>query len=59
MLLYISSRNHQQYEVFDSKCTFNNPTYASNSVTQQQQEKQKTSVAVSQNEGDETIKSQQ
>jgi len=53
------SRNHQQYEVFDSKCTFDNPTYASNSETQQQQEKQKNSAAVSQNEGDGTIKSQQ
>ena len=59
MLLYVFSRNHQQYEVFDSKCTFDNPTYTSNSVAQQQQEKQKDSVAVSWNEGDETIKSQQ
>jgi len=59
MLLYVFSRNPQQYEVFDSKYTFDNPTYASNSVTQQQQEKQKTSAAVSQNEADGTIKSQQ
>ena len=59
MLLYVFSRNHQQYEVFDTNCTFDNPTYTSNSITQQQQEKQKNSVAVSQNEADGTIKSQQ
>ncbi|XP_065898950.1 Ig-like and fibronectin type-III domain-containing protein 1 isoform X2 [Dysidea avara] len=52
-------RNHQQYEVFDSRCTFDNPTYTSNSANQQQQEQQKHSVAVGQKEGDGTTKNQQ